>query len=129
MKCLTLHCSMKIMSLFRSYEATTPTTVSSKTESQRSRVTMDQEETGLGLGPCKHGVQNTGSATLSVQSLPSNNGHLPGGRVRGWALDKEKDGHSQTEEFRVFCVNCDTRVKVSKHTIRNIINNLKKLTK
>ena len=94
--------------------------LSSKTESHRSKKSEEPEETAMGLAPCRHGVQNMGSArsaVLSVHSLSESgstqNGHLPNGRLMGWAVDKEKDGHSQTEEFRVFCVNCDTRVKVS----------------
>eukprot|EP00090_Calanus_glacialis_P014753 TRINITY_DN23618_c0_g1_i1.p1 TRINITY_DN23618_c0_g1~~TRINITY_DN23618_c0_g1_i1.p1 ORF type:complete len:691 (-),score=130.24 TRINITY_DN23618_c0_g1_i1:169-2037(-) len=94
--------------------------LSSKTESHRSKKSEEPEETAMGLAPCRHGVQNMGSAVLSVHSLSESgstqNGHLPNGRLRGWAVDKEKDGHSQTEEFRVFCVNCDTRVKVYPET-------------
>ena len=98
------------------HSGTINSSLSSKTESHRSKTSDEEEVTGLGLAPCRHGVQNTGSATLSAHSLLTNgstqNGHLPNGKLKGWAVDKEKDGHSQTEEFQVFCVHCDSRVKV-----------------
>ena len=90
--------------------------LSFKTESHRSKKSEEHKETAMGLASCRHGEQNMGSAVLSVHSLSESgstqNGLLPNGRLRGWAVDKEKDGHGQTEEFRVFFANFDTKVKV-----------------
>ena len=99
--------------------------LSSKTDSAISRKSEEQDESVLSLAPCRHGVQNTGSAILSVRSLSESgsaqNGHLPNGRLRGWVIDKEKDRHSQTEEFKMFCVKCDLGLRLVCKSEREIV--------
>ena len=74
--------------------------LSSKTESHRSKKSEEPEETAMGLAPCRHGVQNMGSAVLSVHSLSESgstqNLHLSNGRLRlagGGLLTRRKMGN------------------------------------
>ena len=97
------------------HSETTNSNLSSKTDSVLSR-NADHQDTPVSVpAPCTAAPHNTGSA-LSVRSLSDSGdtktGHCVNGKLRGWTVDTEKDGHTQTEEFWIFCTNCNNRVKV-----------------